>query len=87
MIRALLIAVLMMLVARAFWQVVDGIIASLGSSEPPARRGGGDGSVKLVRDPVCGTYVSPRTAISRSDGARTYYFCSEQCRAKFSKRA
>jgi YHS domain-containing protein len=86
-IRALLLTVLVILLARAFWQVVDGIIAALGGAEP----GGGrrrKQAVKLVRDPVCGTYVAPTGARSLTDrSGATYYFCSDECRAKFRKRA
>lgn len=85
MIRVLLLAVLMLLVARAFWQVMDGIIAALGGTDATRRRP--TQAVKLVRDPVCGTYVTPRGTLSvtERDGS-TYYFCSEQCRAKFRKK-
>jgi hypothetical protein len=34
---------------------------------------------RLVRDPVCGTYVPQRAALS----ARNEFFCSEECRSKF----
>ncbi|MBI3050266.1 MAG: YHS domain-containing protein [Acidobacteria bacterium] len=42
--------------------------------------------VKLVRDPVCGTYVPPRAALSLTSGGSTHYFCSEECRKKFDSR-
>ena len=83
MIRFLLLAVVMFLLARAFWQVVDGIIAGLGGTSETRQRQ--RSAVKLVRDPVCGTYVTPRTALSLTQGSTTYYFCSDQCRAKFRK--
>src|SRR5438874_3508521 len=39
---------------------------------------------KLVRDPVCGMNVDPRTASQRAELAgSTYYFCSAGCRSKF----
>jgi hypothetical protein len=34
---------------------------------------------RLVRDPVCGTYVAERTAIRAGD----QFFCSEECRSKW----
>jgi len=34
---------------------------------------------RLAKDPVCGTYVSERTALRGGD----QYFCSEECRSKF----
>jgi YHS domain-containing protein len=34
---------------------------------------------RLVKDPVCGTYVPEQNALS----ARNEFFCSEECRSKF----
>jgi len=34
---------------------------------------------RLVRDPVCGTFVPQETSLS----ARNEFFCSEECRSKF----
>ena len=85
MIRALLLAVMLFLIARAFWQVVDGIIAALGGSE--TRQKPRKQAVKLVRDPVCGTHVMPRSALSLTDrSGATYYFCSDRCRTQFQKK-
>jgi len=40
----------------------------------------------MIRDPVCGMELDPRkaTATAEHEG-RLYYFCSEDCRAKFRK--
>jgi YHS domain-containing protein len=75
--RFLLLAVLFILVARAFWKLVDSIIE--GSRGVAGRRRGQVPAVKLVRDPVCGTYVPPRAALSVTAAGTTHYFCSEQC--------
>jgi YHS domain-containing protein len=37
----------------------------------------------LKKDPVCGTFVSAATAMQKSKGGETYYFCSAECRDKF----
>jgi YHS domain-containing protein len=79
--RLLLVAVLLLLIAWAFWKVVDGIIETFGGL--PARKG--KSPVKLVRDPVCGTWVSPRESLGLRAGQTTHYFCSDACRAKFAK--
>ena len=79
MIRLLVVIVLILVVARAFWRVVDGILD--GARRPDARPRGT--AVKLVRDPVCGTYVAPGSALSVSAGGATHYFCSEECRARY----
>lgn len=77
MIKVLLIGILVLVIARAFWRVVDGILDGARGAE---RR---SSPVKLVRDPVCGTYVSPGSAPSLTSGGATHYFCSEECRAKY----
>jgi YHS domain-containing protein len=40
-------------------------------------------SMELKKDPVCGTYVSPATGVSRSVQGHIIYFCSKECRDKF----
>ena len=83
MIRVLLIAILVLLVARAFWRLFDSIMEGAGT----ARGRGQSPAVKLVRDPVCGTFVSPQNAVSLTARGATHYFCSEQCRAEFQRQA
>jgi YHS domain-containing protein len=39
--------------------------------------------MELKKDPVCGTYVSPATGVSRSVQGHVIYFCSKECRDKF----
>jgi YHS domain-containing protein len=79
--RIILIGILLMLVARAFSRVVDGVMEAAGGS--PRRGSPPQPGVKLVRDPVCGTFVSPGTALSLTARGATHYFCSEDCRRKF----
>lgn len=83
MLRILLIAVLIIIVARLFWRFVDGVVAGARGAPP---RGGRAPAVKLVRDPVCGMYVPARAALSVTAGGATHYFCSEECRKAFSSR-
>ena len=80
MIRVLLIAIAVLLLARAFWRVVDGILDAAGGRERSDRR---VPPVKLVRDPVCGTFVPPNRALSVTAGGATHYFCSEECRSRY----
>ena len=83
MIRYLLLAILLMLVARAFWRLADGLIEGMGGTSRRRQAGGGRAAVKLVRDPVCGTFVAPSTSLSLTARGTTHYFCSEECRRKF----
>lgn len=82
MLRVVLLAVLFLVLVRILSRVLGAVIEG-------ARGGGGQAqqssAVKLARDPVCGTYVTPRTALSLHAGTSTYYFCSEECRGKFRK--
>jgi YHS domain-containing protein len=74
--------IVLLLVVRAAWKVLGNLFTvtagarrTTASGEPRA--------VKLVRDPVCGTYVSPDSAIG--DGGN--YFCSEKCRDEYRSRS
>jgi YHS domain-containing protein len=79
MLRALLLLILLVIAARIFWRVVDGVIeGATGQPRRQVKRGD-----KLERDPVCGTYVSPGSALSLTMGGSTRYFCSEKCRNEF----
>jgi len=78
MLGRLLEALVFLLVLRAAWKVLRTLLAAGGGSTRAASPGERP-AVKLLRDPVCGTYVSPATAIS--DGRQ--YFCSEKCRNEF----
>ena len=80
MIRIILVGILILLVARAFWRLVDGILEAAGGT---SRSRASTPAVKLVRDPVCGTYVAPGNALTLTARGATHYFCSEQCRSKF----
>jgi YHS domain-containing protein len=48
-------------------------------AEPPR----GQAPQSLKKDPVCGTFVSMATAMQKTKGGETYYFCSAACRDKF----
>jgi YHS domain-containing protein len=82
-IRIILLGILNILIARAFWRLVDGILEAAGGT--PRTRGRTPG-VKLARDPVCGTFVAPGTSLSLQRRGETYYFCSERCRSEFQHR-
>jgi YHS domain-containing protein len=86
LLRLALFIVFGILVARAFWRLVDGIFEGV-SRRPP----GGQGQVptrgvQMVRDPVCGTFVLPNTALSLGDGKTQLFFCSDACRDKYRAR-
>jgi YHS domain-containing protein len=86
-IRFVLIIILLLVVAWAFWRLMDGIIEALGGTTKQRAKRAGQPPVKLVRDPVCGTYVRPDTSLHVTAGGTTHYFCSDTCRAKFRRGA
>ncbi len=82
--RFVLLLLLIIFVARAFWRVVDGVIEGL-TGEPRATRVP-EKRVQMVRDPVCGTYLVPERALVLTEGSKRVYFCSAQCRDQYRAR-
>jgi len=81
MVRFVLVVVLSIFVARAFWRLVDGILAGAAGGRPRSdvpQRG-----VQMVRDPVCGTFLIPDHAVTIADGRTRLFFCSNACRDKY----
>jgi YHS domain-containing protein len=79
--RLILEIVVVLLIVRAVLMFVRGVMQG---SQPGGGREGGSVAqprqVQLMRDPVCGVYVTPSKAITERSGAGTAYFCSEKCR-------
>ena len=85
LLRFALLFVLAMLIVRAFWRVLAGVVD--GVSQPKAPRSGPpDRGVQMVRDPVCGTFLPPESAITLTDRGSVRYFCSEKCRDAYKGR-
>lgn len=75
---------ILLLVLWALWRFLRGVLEGAGllaSGSPPPRQ-----SVKLVRDPVCGVFVAPATALAARARGETAYFCSEKCRREWERR-
>lgn len=81
MVRFLLLSILILLVARAVLRVFDGVLDAMGG--PRVRTRPGQAAVKLVRDPICGTFVAPGGALTEQAAGQQHYFCSERCRDVF----
>jgi YHS domain-containing protein len=76
--------ILVLFVVRALLMLLRGVMQGVspdGGRTSPQPRG-----VQLVRDPVCGVYVTPSKAITERSGIGTAYFCSEKCRAAWKRR-
>ena len=85
MLRLVLFLLLAVLVARAFWRLVDGIVegATGGRRSPntPVR------GVHMERDPICGTYVVPNRAVTLAGRTGPVFFCSAACRDEYRARS
>lgn len=80
--RLLLILLLVLFVGRALWRLLSGVVegATGGGSRrtrTPAR------GTRMVRDPICGTFVVQSRALSADSRGETAWFCSEDCRHKW----
>ena len=43
-----------------------------------------DPGEEMVQDPVCSSYVPLSVAVKKGTGSKTVYFCSKECRDKYS---
>jgi YHS domain-containing protein len=82
LIRLLLILLLVLFVGRALWRLLSGVVeGASGSGARPSRapqRG-----TRMVRDPICGTFVVQSRALTADSRGETAWFCSENCRHKW----
>jgi len=75
------VGVIVLTLLRSVLEAVGKAFAGAPSSPTATPRG--PGSQSLKKDPVCGTFVSASTAMQKTKGGETYYFCSAACRDKF----
>lgn len=52
--------------------------AQMGFSQPQNL----SAAIRLYRDPVCGTYVSPEISVKAEKSGQITHFCCEACRAR-----
>ena len=77
MLRFALILVLFF-VALGLLRIIRGLLSSvLGSGPRPPRQVNGQ---EMVRDPVCGTWIDRRLAMTGQRGGQLVAVCSEKCR-------
>jgi len=82
MVLRLLQLLLILAVIRAVWRLAKGVLEGAGYQRVDGMQQPG---LKLVRDPNCGTYVSPTRALVTRLAGETVYFCSEKCRREWEK--
>jgi YHS domain-containing protein len=91
MLRALiytLLGVLVLTFVRAVIGILTKGVADLFKEEAEQMRAGGgekkgEFGGELVKDPVCGTFVSAKSPHTKTVAGKVYCFCSETCRDKF----
>ncbi len=83
--RFLIWALFLLVIWRAVWSLISGIVQGA-SVPPPGTRTPPEMGERMVRDPVCGTFVLPSRALSLDDRRGTHYFCSDACRKKYRSR-
>ena len=83
MLRLVLLPLLYLLIVRAVWRLLGGVIEGIAGRRPDSAAARG---VHMVRDPVCGTFIVPSRAVAISDGRTRLFFCSTGCRDKYRAR-
>jgi uncharacterized protein len=86
LLRLILFLVLAIIVGRAFWRLVDGIVAGMSGRPLDGSHTVAQHGVQMVRDPVCGTFLLPDRALVLSVDGHRVFFCSDACRDKFRAR-
>lgn len=78
------VGVIILTLLRSVLEAVGKAFSS-GASSPSPVSGSprGQAPQSLKKDPVCGTFVSTETAMQKTKGGETYYFCSAECKDKF----
>ena len=91
--RVILEAIVAVLVITLLRSIIGAILKGFSDlMHPPAAPSSGQGrpqtqplptAGELKKDPVCGTFIAASSALQKSIGGETYYFCSAECRDKF----
>ena len=77
--RAFLFFLLVIFLLRAVSRLLRGVVQGATQGDAPRQRPQ-QAPVKMIADPVCGTYVVPGKALQLARGRETLYFCSDKCR-------
>jgi len=86
MLRVLLVMLIVFLVSRAVWRLLEGIVEGASGGRSRSGNRAPDRGVAMVRDPVCGTFVLPGSAVTLVEGRACLYFCFDTCRDKYRAR-
>jgi YHS domain-containing protein len=81
--RTLLLLILVLVVLRFVWRLLGAVMQAAGGGQAQGGRRAAPPAVRMVQDPVCGTYVVPGKSLELSRGRETLFFCSEKCRSQY----
>jgi YHS domain-containing protein len=82
--RLVLIFLLVLFLGRALWRLLRGVVEGAMATGPRRSRTPERGT-RMVRDPICGTFVVQSRALSADSRGETAWFCSEDCRRTWRK--
>jgi YHS domain-containing protein len=77
-VRGMLLLVLLVLVIALLWSL-------RGVAWRPRTRGAPLSHDRLVKDPVCRTYVVSARAVQREVAGALHYFCSRECADRYAR--
>ena len=80
--RLLVLGILLVIV---YFMVKSALRGLLGRNAPTRSVGPSGQSSDMMQDPVCGMFVPKEGSFFLQKGERTYFFCSETCRASYQK--
>jgi len=82
--RFIVLGVLLVII---YFLVKSALRGLLGKDKEVARSVGSSGNPsEMLQDPVCGMFVPKEGSFFLQQGERTYFFCSETCRATYQKK-
>ncbi len=77
--RIFLFSLLITILIRSAYRFFQGVIEGVGGERGRGGRRGAQVTGRMVKDPVCGTYVVEGRALTAVRGGRTAWFCSPEC--------
>ena len=78
-----IVGVIVLALLRSVLEAIGKVTTSRPSPPSAPADPRGHPAQSLKKDPVCGTFVAAATAVQKTKGGETYYFCSAACRDKF----
>ena len=82
MFRLVLFLLLILFLGRAVLRLLVGVVEGARGAAPGRTRVPRRGA-RMVRDPICGTFVVQSRALSADSRGEVAWFCSEDCRGQW----